>query len=71
MAGLLDRIRRAKRPPFHELSPEMARAAYGVAAEVLDLPRAPLPRVESVQVPVAPGCSAPRACSRPRRSACR
>lgn len=55
MAGLLERIRRTKRPAFHELSPEMARAAYGVAAEVLDLPRAPLARVEAVQVTVAPG----------------
>ncbi len=42
MAGLLDRIRRAHRPPLHSLTPTQARAAYEAGAEVLDLPRAPL-----------------------------
>jgi acetyl esterase len=46
MAGLLDRIRRARRPPLHALSVAEARAAYAAGAEVLDLPRAPLARVE-------------------------
>jgi acetyl esterase len=46
MAGLLDRIQRAKRPPLHALSPAEARRAYEAGAEVLDLPRAPLARVE-------------------------
>lgn len=46
MAGLLDRIRRAARPPWHALSPVEARAAYAAGAEILDLPRAPLARVE-------------------------
>jgi acetyl esterase len=50
MAGLLDRIRRANRPPFHAMTPPEARAAYEAAAEILDLPRAPLPRVEDLQV---------------------
>ena len=45
MAGLLDRIRRARRPPLHALSVPAARAAYEAGAEVLDLPRAPLPDV--------------------------
>jgi acetyl esterase len=46
MAGLLDRIQRAKRPPLHALSPIEARRAYEAGAEVLDLPRAPLVRAE-------------------------
>jgi acetyl esterase len=46
MAGLLERIQRAKRPPLHALTPAQARAAYEAGAEVLDLPRAPLARVE-------------------------
>jgi acetyl esterase len=46
MAGLLDRIHRARRPPLHALTPAQARAAYAAGAEVLDLPRAPLARVE-------------------------
>jgi acetyl esterase len=45
MAVLLHRIQRAARPPFHSLSPAQARRAYEAAAEVLDLPRAPLPVV--------------------------
>jgi acetyl esterase len=50
MAGLLDRIRRARRPPLHALSVAAARAAYEAGAEVLDLPRAPLPDVTALTV---------------------
>lgn len=50
MAGLLDRIRRARRPPLHALSPAEARQAYAAGAEVLDLPRAPLARVDELQL---------------------
>jgi len=55
MAGLLERIRRAGRPPLHALSVAQARAAYEAGAEVLDLPRAPLPRVEALQLPGGDG----------------
>jgi len=55
MAGLLDRIRRARRTPLHLLTPQQARAAYETAAEVLDLPRAPLARVEDLLLPAADG----------------
>ena len=51
MSGLLDRIARAQRPPFPQLSPLQARAAYAAAAEVLEPPRAALARVEDLQVP--------------------
>jgi acetyl esterase len=50
MASVLDRIARAGRPPFHQLSPPEARALYATGAEVLDLPRAPLARVENLQL---------------------
>ncbi len=50
MSGLLDRIERAKRPPFYTLTPEAARAAYAAGAEVLEPPRAELPRVEDITV---------------------
>lgn len=50
MAGLLERIHRADRPPFHSLTPREARIAYRMGAEILDLPRAPLPRVEDLEV---------------------
>jgi acetyl esterase len=55
MAGVLERIHRANRPPFHSLSPKQARIAYLMGAEILDLPRAPLARVENLQVPGAAG----------------
>jgi len=55
MAGLLDRIGRAQRTPFHAMTPEQARQAYDKAAEVLEPPRAPLARVQDVQVPAGNG----------------
>lgn len=55
MAGVLERIRRAGRPPFHALSVEQARAAYVQGAEVLDLPRAALHAVENLALPAADG----------------
>jgi acetyl esterase len=60
MAGVLERIQRAKRPPFHTLSPREARLAYLMGAEILDLPRAPLARVEDFVVPTAQGQLAAR-----------
>jgi acetyl esterase len=50
MRDVMHRIRRARARPLHELGQalgaEAARAAYVAASEILDLPRAPLPRVE-------------------------
>lgn len=51
MAAVLERIHRANRPSFASLSPKQARIAYLMGAEILDLPRAPLPRVEPVAIP--------------------
>jgi len=55
MAALLERIRRANRPGFETMSPPEARIAYTAAAEVLEPPRAPLPRVEDITLPGAGG----------------
>ena len=55
MASLLERIARAGRPPFHTMTPVQARAAYEAAAEVLDLPRVPLARVEPIELPGGDG----------------
>ena len=55
MADVLERIRRADRPPFYRLSVPEARSAYVAASEILELPRAPLPRVEDVRIPAADG----------------
>lgn len=59
MAGILDRIRRANRPPFRALGAVEARKAYTSASEVLELPRAPLARVENFALPAADGTPLP------------
>ncbi len=59
MAGLLERIRRANRPPWHAMSVADARRAYEAAAEVLEPPRPTLPRVEALTVPAADGTPLP------------
>ncbi|MFT3665593.1 alpha/beta hydrolase [Piscinibacter sp.] len=59
MAGLLERIQRAKRPPFHAMTPQAARAAYEAAAEVLDLPRAPLASIRDFELPAFDGTPLP------------
>ncbi|MDB6001090.1 MAG: alpha/beta hydrolase [Rhizobacter sp.] len=50
MRGLLDRIRRANRAPFESMTPVEARKAYEAGAGVLDLPRLPLPRNETIRI---------------------
>jgi acetyl esterase len=55
MAGLLDRIQRAGREPFHAMTPQAARIDYEAAAEVLEPPRAPLARVEDIVIPGGDG----------------
>ena len=59
MAGLLDRIQRAGRPALHTMTPPHARLAYERAAEVLDLPRVPLARVEDITLPGGDGLPRP------------
>ena len=59
MAGLLDRIRRANAAPFYTMTPAEARAAYVERSEVLDLPRAPLARVEDLTIPADDGTPLP------------
>jgi acetyl esterase len=55
MAAILERIARANRPGFETMTPAAARIAYTAAAEVLEPPRAPLPRVEEIALPGAGG----------------
>jgi acetyl esterase len=55
MQGLLQRIERAQRTPLHAMSPQQARDAYACAAEILDLPRAPLRRVVDFSLPASDG----------------
>ena len=55
MAGILEGVRRVNRPPFYAMSVPEARAAYVAATEVLELPRAPLGRVEDFVITATDG----------------
>lgn len=59
MRSVLERMARVRRKSMHELSPQEARAAYEASAEVLELPRRPLPRVLDLQVPADDGTPLP------------
>ncbi len=52
---VLDMIARAKRPPYHELTPQQARASYEKSAPILDIPAAPMFSVDDLAVPVRDG----------------
>jgi acetyl esterase len=66
MAGVLDRVRRAKAAPFYEMGVAEARRAYVERSEVLELPREPLPRVENLNVPGSAGEPLPARLYAPR-----
>jgi acetyl esterase len=59
MRDVLQRIHRAGVPPLHHLPVRDARKSYTLRAEVLDLPRAPLVRVEALNMPAADGAALP------------
>ena len=59
MRSVLERMARVRRRSMHELAPQEARAAYEASAEVLELPRRPLPRVGDLQVPADDGTPLP------------
>ncbi|MBN8486390.1 MAG: alpha/beta hydrolase [Burkholderiales bacterium] len=69
MAGILERIQRARRPPLHSLSPAEARQAYLAGAEVLEPPRVSLARVEDLRVQGAGGAELPARLYAPSASA--
>jgi acetyl esterase len=59
MQALLDRIQRVNRPPMHTLTTQQARDGYAAGAEVLDFLRAPLERVDNLQLPAGDGTLLP------------
>lgn len=52
---ILEMIERAKRPPFHELTPQQARASYEKSAPILEIASAPMFSIEDLAVPVREG----------------
>ncbi len=59
MQAVLQRMGRARRTPLHAMTPADARAAYAAAADVLEIPRAALPRVHDLTVPAREGYELP------------
>ena len=52
---LVEAIAKAPYPPMYTLSAEQAKAGYAKSADVLDVPKPDLPRVEELQVPTRDG----------------
>ncbi|CAB3750670.1 alpha/beta hydrolase [Paraburkholderia humisilvae] len=52
---ILEMIERAKRPPYHELTAQQARASYEKSAPILEIASAPMFSVEDLAVPVRDG----------------
>jgi len=59
MRSVLARMARAQRTPMHHLSPAQARAAYEAGANVLEVPKAALARVEDFGIPALDGATLP------------
>ncbi|MBK5205070.1 MAG: alpha/beta hydrolase [Polaromonas sp.] len=59
MRDVLNRMTRAERPPFHTLTPLQARAAYEAGADVLEIAKPALARVEDFSIPARDGQALP------------
>ncbi len=59
MRGIVAGMARIARPPMEEQTPTEARQAYAAGAEVLEVPRAALPRVEDFTIPARDGAALP------------
>jgi acetyl esterase len=67
MRDVLRRMARAGHPPLHTLAPAEARAAYEAGANVLEVPRADLARVQDLTIPAHDGHSIPARLYAPSR----
>ena len=57
MHSVLERMGRAGQPLLHTLTPAQARIAYEAGSGVLEVPKAPLSRVEDFQIPMRDGAA--------------
>jgi acetyl esterase len=57
IALVLEMVARAGRTPYHEMTPQDARASYEKSASVLEIPAAPMHSVEDLQVPTRDGAT--------------
>jgi acetyl esterase len=59
MRSVLERMSRSRRPALHHLPPAQARAAYDAGADVLEVPRAVLARVDDFTITAPDGHELP------------
>lgn len=59
MRSVLERMARAGHPPLHTRPPHEARIAYEAGSGVLEVPSAPMHRVEALQIPARDGYPLP------------
>ncbi|WP_241776953.1 alpha/beta hydrolase [Acidovorax sp. Root275] len=59
MRSVLERMARAGHAPLHTRSPQDARTAYQAGADVLEVPKAALARVEDLHIPARDGHALP------------
>ena len=59
MRSVLERMARAGHPPLHTRSPPEARIAYQAGADVMEVPKAALARVEDLLIPSRDGAQLP------------
>jgi len=59
MRKVLEQMARASRVPLHALTPQQARAGYELGADVLEIPRQALERVETFAIPTRDGADLP------------
>ncbi|MFN7156679.1 MAG: alpha/beta hydrolase fold domain-containing protein, partial [Acidovorax sp.] len=59
MRSVLERMARAGHAPLHSRSPQDARIAYQAGADVLEVPKAALARVEELLIPARDGYAVP------------
>jgi acetyl esterase len=51
IAQILEMVERANRKPYHELTPQQARAAYATSAPILDIAPPPIFSIDDIRIP--------------------
>jgi acetyl esterase len=69
MRSVLQRMARAGYPPLYTLAAEQAKAAYEAGSGVLEVPKAPLGRVQDFAIPARDGVRLPARLYAPKKSA--
>ncbi len=59
MRGVLNRMERANHVPMHAMSPQQARAAYQLGADILELPKPAMASVDNLLVTASDGYAIP------------